>query len=158
MFISLLLGTHMYFTKCAFIQRKLPLGIRWSVLPEKEAGTGRISPFSRSRQRWRRRWNRKYHQDFHGDRDWRPGAIFWCWITGVLGITNLLCGVLFVVRFRVQKTRWIYTGRPMYVIEHPRFIKKRNIQCSRAGSCARLVWDETRQSVQSAAAVDKHWT
>lgn len=44
------------------------------------------------------------------------GAVFWCWLTGVLGMATQYCECFLSVRYR-QKTAEGYSGGPMYVLE-----------------------------------------
>lgn len=56
-----------------------------------------------------------------------PGAIFWCWLTGVLGMATSYAECFLSVRFRNQDASGIYHGGPMYVWEiglHNKFIGK----------------------------------
>lgn len=45
-----------------------------------------------------------------------PGAIFWMWITGVLGIATTYAEALLAVQFRVRNERGEMSGGPMYVL------------------------------------------
>ena len=44
-----------------------------------------------------------------------PGAIFWCWITGILGMATAYAECFLSVRFRSRGKDGIYQGGPMYV-------------------------------------------
>ena len=46
-----------------------------------------------------------------------PGAIFWCWLTGVLGMATSYAECFLSVRFRHKDSSGIYHGGPMYVWE-----------------------------------------
>ena len=46
-----------------------------------------------------------------------PGAIFWMWITGVLGMATKYAEALLSLKFRVKNERGDMSGGPMYVIE-----------------------------------------
>ena len=46
-----------------------------------------------------------------------PGAIFWCWLTGVLGMATSYAECFLSVRFRHQDASGTYHGGPMYVWE-----------------------------------------
>lgn len=110
--LVLLLGTHLYFTfRLRFIQRKLPEGIRLSVSGGRSAfsalatslaatiGTGNIIGISTA-------------VAVGG-----PGAVFWCWITGVLGIATCYAECYLSVKYRVRQTDGTYMGGPMYVMD-----------------------------------------
>lgn len=47
-----------------------------------------------------------------------PGAIFWCWLTGVLGMATSYAECFLSVRFRHQDSNGIYHGGPMYIWEN----------------------------------------
>ena len=44
-----------------------------------------------------------------------PGAIFWCWITGILGMATAYAECFLSVRFRSMDKDGAYQGGPMYV-------------------------------------------
>lgn len=46
-----------------------------------------------------------------------PGAIFWCWITGVFGIATKYSEGLLAVKYRVKTRAGDMIGGPMYVLE-----------------------------------------
>ncbi len=46
-----------------------------------------------------------------------PGAVFWCWITGVLGISTKYAEGLLAVKYRVKAKDGRMLGGPMYAIE-----------------------------------------
>lgn len=46
-----------------------------------------------------------------------PGAVFWCWITGVLGMATKYSEGLLAVRFRVKTSNGEMLGGPMYALE-----------------------------------------
>ena len=46
-----------------------------------------------------------------------PGAVFWCWITGVLGMATKYGEGLLAVRFRVKTSNGEMLGGPMYALE-----------------------------------------
>ena len=119
--LFLLLGTHLYFTyKLHFIQKKTPLGIRLSLAKSGQdgrklssfsalatslaatIGTGNIIGISTAIA-------------IGG-----PGAVFWCWITGVLGMATCYAECFLSVKYRVTKQEnkeSVYLGGPMYVME-----------------------------------------
>jgi AGCS family alanine or glycine:cation symporter len=47
-----------------------------------------------------------------------PGAVFWCWITGLLGIATKYAEALLAVKYRVKGKHGEMHGGPMYAIEH----------------------------------------
>ena len=46
-----------------------------------------------------------------------PGAVFWCWITGLLGISTKYAECLLAVKFREKDARGRFHGGPMYALE-----------------------------------------
>ena len=46
-----------------------------------------------------------------------PGAVFWCWITGVLGIATKYGEGLLAVKYRVKTSSGEMLGGPMYALE-----------------------------------------
>ncbi len=46
-----------------------------------------------------------------------PGAVFWCWITGVLGIATKYSESLLAVKYRVRTSNGEMLGGPMYALE-----------------------------------------
>ena len=47
-----------------------------------------------------------------------PGAVFWCWITGVLGIATKYAESYIAVKHRVKHSNGEYSGGAMTVFEH----------------------------------------
>lgn len=46
-----------------------------------------------------------------------PGAVFWCWLTGVLGMSTKYAEGLLAVKYRVKNAEDEMTGGPMYALE-----------------------------------------
>lgn len=46
-----------------------------------------------------------------------PGALFWCWVTGILGMATAYAECCLSVRYRQQLPDGTYAGGPMYVLE-----------------------------------------
>ncbi|HGH0839404.1 TPA: alanine/glycine:cation symporter family protein [Staphylococcus pseudintermedius] len=46
-----------------------------------------------------------------------PGAIFWMWVVGLLGMTTKYAEALLAMKFRVQNYKGEYSSGPMYYIE-----------------------------------------
>lgn len=114
----LLLGTHIFLTirlRCP--QRKLFTAIRLSIKRDKDAsgdvsqfgalatalaatiGTGNIIGVATAIA-------------LGG-----PGAVFWCWITGVFGIATKYAEGLLAIKYRVQTSTGKMLGGPMYALE-----------------------------------------
>lgn len=51
-----------------------------------------------------------------------PGAVFWCWVTGVLGIATKYAEGLLSIKYRIRTREGNMLGGPMYAIE-------RGMQC-----------------------------
>lgn len=47
-----------------------------------------------------------------------PGAVFWCWITGVLGMSTRYAEALLAIRYRVRDEKGNIVGGPMYALAH----------------------------------------
>lgn len=121
--LVMLFGTHIFFTvRLRGIQRKIPLGIRlgFSGKSKKDKnlekntlssyaalstalaatiGTGNIVGISTAIAMG------------------GPGAVFWCWLTGLLGVATCYGECFLAVKYRVRKPDGSYCGGPMYVLE-----------------------------------------
>ncbi len=116
--LFLLMGTHLYFTmKLKFPQLKIGKALKLSVTPEDKAvkvspfaalattlaatlGTGNIIGVSTA-------------VALGG-----PGAVFWCWITGVLGMATSYAECYLGSFFKEKNKENEYVGGPMYVIKN----------------------------------------
>ena len=47
-----------------------------------------------------------------------PGAVFWCWLTGVLGIATKYSEGLLAIKYRVTNSNGEMSGGPMYALEN----------------------------------------
>ena len=116
--IILLLGTHVFLTfRLRIPQRKLLTGIRLSLKKDKNAegdvsqfgalatalaatiGTGNIVGVATA-------------VALGG-----PGAVLWCWLTGIFGIATKYAEGLLAVKYRVKADNGKYYGGPMYALE-----------------------------------------
>lgn len=116
--ICLLMGTHIFFTfRLKFIQRKTIFGIKLSVTPDHSSdgdlssfatlattlaatlGTGNIIGISTA-------------VALGG-----PGAILWCWLTGILGMATSYAECYLSIVFRRKTKEGNYIGGPMYYLE-----------------------------------------
>ena len=114
----LLLGTHIFLTiRLRFPQRKIITAIRLSVQRDKSQkgdvsqfgalatalaatiGTGNIIGVATA-------------VALGG-----PGAVFWCWLTGVFGISTKNSEALLAIKYRVKSKRGTMQGGPMYTLE-----------------------------------------
>ena len=46
-----------------------------------------------------------------------PGAVFWCWFTGILGIATKYSEAVLALKYRVVNKNGTYAGGPMYALE-----------------------------------------
>ncbi len=116
--IILLLGTHIYLTiRLRFPQRKIFTAIKISLHSDKKSkgdvsqfaalatalaatiGTGNIIGVATA-------------ISLGG-----PGAVFWCWLTGVLGIATKYSEGLLAIKYRVTNSNGEMSGGPMYALE-----------------------------------------
>lgn len=116
--IILLLGTHIFLTiRLRFPQRKILTAIRLSVERDKNSsgdvsqfgalatalaatiGTGNIIGVATAIA-------------LGG-----PGAVLWCWLTGVFGIATKYSEALLAIKYRVKTARGKMLGGPMYALE-----------------------------------------
>ncbi len=117
--LLILFGTHLCFTlRSGFIQRRLPEGIRLSVGSAGRGGnqgtgayqalatalaatigTGNIIGISTAIA-------------LGG-----PGAVFWCWLTGLFGIATCYAECFLSVKYRQRNADGSTCGGPMYVLE-----------------------------------------
>lgn len=116
--IVLLLGTHLYLTiRLRFPQRYIFKAIRLSVTHDK-GSKGDVSQFS------------ALATSLAGTIGTGniigvatavtmggPGAVFWCWMTGVLGIATKYSEGLLAIKYRVKTEDGKMLGGPMYAIE-----------------------------------------
>ncbi len=117
--LILLIGTHVFFTfRLKFIQRKVLKGIRLSIQPSSDSegdtssfasltttlaatlGVGNIVGVSTA-------------VALGG-----PGAILWCWLTGVLGMATTYAECFLGVLYRRKTKDGSYLGGPMYTLEN----------------------------------------
>lgn len=120
--LMFLLGTHVYFTyRTRVVQRHLPQAIRMSLFPQKKgwAGEEAISPFSALATALAATIGTgniigvSTAIAIGG-----PGAVFWCWMTGLLGIATCYAECFLSVKYRVQDAKGGFFGGPMYILEH----------------------------------------
>lgn len=117
--LILLVGTHIFLTiRLKFIQRYIGKAIKLSVTKDEDSrgdvtqfgalatalastiGTGNIVGVATA-------------ISLGG-----PGAVFWTWITGILGISTKYGEALLAVKYRVKTKDGAMAGGPMYVLEY----------------------------------------
>lgn len=128
--LILLMGTHIYFTiRSRFIQRKIPLGIRLSFSNSRQGsdtpcsdngtGEGNVSPFSALATALAATIGTGNIIGIStAIAIGGPGAVFWCWMTGLLGIATCYAECYLSVSCRVKQKDGTFQGGPMYVMEH----------------------------------------
>lgn len=116
--IIVLLGTHIFLTfRTGIIQKKTFTGIKLSVT--REAGTeGDVSPFQALTTALASTIGTGNiigvgTAIFIGG----PGAVFWCWITGIFGIATKYSESLIAIKYRVKSDDGRMQGGAMYALE-----------------------------------------
>lgn len=116
--IILLLGTHLYLTVILkFPQRKIFKAIRLSVVKDK-SGSGDVSQFGALATSLAATIGTgnivgvATAVALGG-----PGAVFWCWVTGVFGIATKYSEGLLAIKYRVKTADGTMLGGPMYALE-----------------------------------------
>ena len=117
--LILLMGTHIYFTvKLHVPQRNLLYALKLSLGKEDNKGNN-ISPFSALATTLAATLGTgniigvSTAVALGG-----PGAIFWCWITGILGMATAYSECYLSVLFRSKNDDGVYVGGPMYVLKN----------------------------------------
>ena len=117
--IILLVGTHLYLTiRLKFPQRKMLTAIKLSVTKDKN-GDGDVSQFGALATALAATIGTG---NIIGVGTaialGGPGAVFWCWITGVLGIATKYGEGLLAVKYRRVSDQGHMLGGPMYALEY----------------------------------------
>ena len=117
--LILLMGTHIYFTiRLKFPQKKLWYAIRLSLRPTDDTGQN-LSPFSALATTLAATLGTgniigvSTAVALGG-----PGAILWCWLTGILGMATAYSECYLSVLFRQKRSDGTYVGGPMYVLQN----------------------------------------
>lgn len=116
--IVLLFGTHLFMTvKTGFIQRKTPLAIRLSLTKDPDS-SGDISPFaSLSTSLASTLGTGNIIGVGTAIALGGPGAVFWCWLTGIFGMATTYAESLIAVKYRVRTRDGHMLGGAMYALE-----------------------------------------
>ncbi len=117
--VILLFGTHLYLTfRLKFIQRHIGKSIKLSVTKD-DFATGDVSQFSALTTALAATIGTG---NIVGVATaialGGPGAVFWCWMTGVFGIATKYAESLLAVKYRVKTADGSMAGGPMYVLEY----------------------------------------
>ena len=116
--IVLLLGTHIFLTlRLRIPQRKLLTGIRLSVKPDPSA-TGDVSQFgSLATALAATIGTGNIVGVATAVALGGPGAVLWCWLTGIFGMATKYAEGLLAVKYRVKGSDGRMYGGPMYALE-----------------------------------------
>lgn len=115
--LLILMGSHLYFTvKLRGIQRYTLRGIGLSLAGERLEG--RVSPFGAMATSLAAAIGTG---NIIGMASavalGGPGAVFWCWVTGILGMATRYGETVLTFRYRKRLENGTWTGGPMYVME-----------------------------------------
>lgn len=119
--LLLLFGTHIFFTfRLKFVQKHVFHGIRLSVAPEdKQTGAKGMSSYSALMTTLAATLGTGNIVGIstavaYGG----PGSIFWCWLTGLLGMATSYAECYLCHRFRQKLADGTQTGGTMYILSH----------------------------------------
>ncbi len=117
--IVVLLGTHVFLTfRTGFIQRYVGKGIRLSFKKSDATKPGDVSHFSSLMIALAATIG---VGNIVGVATaitlGGPGAIFWCWVTGIFGIATKYGEAVLAVKYRSVTPKGTYLGGPMYALE-----------------------------------------
>lgn len=117
--IIMLLGTHLFLTiRLRFPQSRIFKAIRLSVTRDKDA-PGDVSQFGALAISLAATIGTGNIVGVATAVAWGgPGAIFWCWITGVLGIATKYAEGLLAVKYRVKTPSGRMLGGPMFALQN----------------------------------------
>lgn len=115
------MGTHLFFTlKLKIPQRHIGKALRLSIAPEKRDGSGRnLSAFGALATTLAATLGTgniigvSTAVAFGG-----PGAVFWCWLTGILGMATSYAECYLSVLYKEKNTEGLFVGGPMYVLKN----------------------------------------
>lgn len=121
--LFVLMGTHLYFTmKLRFPQIHIIKAIKLSVTPEKQSASGKekpVSPFAALATTLAATLGTgniigvSTAVALGG-----PGAVFWCWLTGVLGMATSYAECYLGSLFKEKNRENVFVGGPMYVLKN----------------------------------------
>lgn len=116
--LVMLFGTHLFLTvRLRLVQRHIPRAIRLSISPD-EGSQGEISQFGALATALAATIGTgniigvSTAIALGG-----PGAVLWCWLTGVFGIATKYGEALLAVKYRTRGKTGAIVGGPMYTIE-----------------------------------------
>lgn len=118
--LMLLFGTHLFLTyRLKFIQKHVVKAIKLSVSKDDSAGDGDVSQFGALTTALAATIGTgnivgvATAIGLGG-----PGAVLWCWLTGVFGMATKYSEALLSVKYRVKTSDGTMLGGPMYALEN----------------------------------------
>lgn len=157
--LFLLAGTHLYFTlRLGFIQKYLPRGIRLSFSKSEPNGEG-VSPYGAlSTALAATIGTGNIIGISTAIAIGGPGAVFWCWLTGLLGIATCYGECFLSVSWRIRNREGHFMGGPMYVLKNGLHKKWLAILFSLAAILASFGMGSSVQSHSICSAILSHIT
>lgn len=157
--LVLLAGTHFYFTiRLGFIQKYLPRGIRLSFSKSDQKGDG-VSPYAAlSTALAATIGTGNIIGISTAIAIGGPGAVFWCWLTGLLGIATCYGECFLSVSWRVRSKDGHFMGGPMYVLQNGLRKKWLAVLFSFAAILASFGMGSSVQSHSICSAIQSHIT
>lgn len=153
----LLMGTHIYFTfRLGFIQKYLPRGIRLSFSKKGREGGG-VSPYEALATALAATIGTgniigiSTAVAIGG-----PGAVFWCWLTGLLGVATCYGESFLSSTYRFRRADGRLTGGPMYVLQNGLHKKGLAVLFAAAAVLASFGMGSSVQSHSICAALRSH--
>ena len=117
--LIILMGTHLFFTiRLKFIQKNIGKAIKFSVTPD-DSSEGDVSPFASLATILAATLGTgniigmSTAISLGG-----PGAILWCWLTGILGMATTYAECYLGITYRQKTSDGTFLGGPMYALEH----------------------------------------
>lgn len=116
--LFLLIFSHLFFSKqTGFVQRKIPTALRLSI--QTGSGNSRFDSFTSLTTTLAATLGTgniiglSTAVAFGG-----PGAVFWCWITGILGMATSYTECFLSLKFRETRSDGSFAGGPMYLLKN----------------------------------------
>ena len=156
--LLLLLGTHIFFTiRLGFIQKFVFRGIRFSFFHSKESTDSHTSPYAALATSLAATIGTGNIIGISAAIALGgPGAVFWCWITGILGMATCYSECFLSLRYRKKNALGEYIGGPMYLLEKLFHKKHLAIIFSIATVLASFGVGSSVQSNSISSAITKH--
>ena len=156
--LVLLFGTHLYFSvKTGFVQKKVFAGIKWSLFSGEGSKKTGVSPYSALATALAATIGTgniigiSTAVALGG-----PGAVFWCWISGFLGMATCYAECCLAARFRVKREDGSLAGGPMYILDKVLHRRKMAVLFSVFAIMAAFAAGSSVQAHSMAAAIREH--